>query len=328
MKKEEVKARFHLKFRTADVLKALERADEAEAAYKKAGGWVYWGWHQKPVLAVNVKSCVFDRPPEIKTEDAETEYMLRDWELSGFWEFDLNPDFDEGLHESLGTDTYHFPKINSAGRSGGNLIFDNSGSKYLHDRAIAMMHQDKTAEQVLAEELDCYSEEYWEEESGFEIQDAIDEITHEAGELALFLEDATKWVKHVVACQKYREKNLEGKHIEYLEGHVANNRYELFDLANCTAVFNSEEDEVTVSWPQHARVFEDSGDWVDCDEYTPGAKKWGGTITAEGTVKSEEPVFKTWVPGGVETFSFTLTFQEFIDALEPKIAQARRLLNS
>lgn len=329
MKEPEVKARFHLKFRTAEVLQALQRADDAENAFQRAGGFAYCHSYDDTKLAVNVKSYVWGGPPEMKKEPDDKEYTLRCQEMDDFWNFDLSHEEDEGLREGLGTDTYHFPDVNSAGRSGGQLTFSNKENKYLHERAVQMIRQDKTAEQVLADELSCYSEEYWEEESGFEVQGAIDEITHESNELALFFEDALKWLKHVVACKEYREKNLEGKHIEYLEGHVSNLRYELFDLANCTAVFDEKEDEVTVSWPQHARIFEDRATPWDCDEYTPGAQRIGCAVTIDGIIEYNPPKFRVWLPQTEpHTFSFTLKFQEFIDALSPNIPEARRLLNT
>ena len=264
-------------------------------------------------MAVNVKTYVFDTPPELRSGNDEIDIKLQDWEAYDFWEFDMEVD-----KEMLGTALHHFPKVWSAGRCGGHLTFDYDGDRGMHERLIQMIQENRDTETQL-----CYEEEYIDEAhyeeygtgTDLEVADEIESLLYEIENTVTFIEDATKWVEHVVRCKKYREDNLRGVNEDYLQLHVDNERYDIFDLAHCTAVFDGEK--VTVSWPQHARVFKDHGTWVDADAYTPGAVQWSDDGKYRVWVRATEP----------STFWFELTVDEFIEAMDPNIAEARRLLS-
>lgn len=304
------------------VQEALKRAEDALVDFENAGGEVYADLHEK-YLSVNVKTNVFEYPPEIKDDD-EIRHRLWEKEAEDFWQFDMSEDDFRAV--VLGTTVYHFPKVYGAGRSGGHLIFDRKVNRGQHETIIRAIYENRTIEEELSTgDLWRFADDEWEvTDDTSDIDDAVSEIIQELEYATAFLQDATKWVKHVVACKKYHEDNLRGAHFGYLNGLCDIEDFEIFALDHCTAVIDG--DDVTVSWPQHARVFEDAGEWVDCDEFTPGAQPWGAPDDEDGNPVPQKYV--TWVQKQEPTaFSFKVSLDDFIDAVNEDIAEARRLMS-
>lgn len=279
------------------------RADDAMLAFEQAGGGTYRETYGKPYLSVNVKCYDYCSVPEFK-EDETLNSQVDDWERSDFWECDIN-DTPENHDKYFGE--YDFPKCYGLGRSGGHLCFrETEGLAAALQEGVDAVHEYEPSVDPNAWDVD------------------VEELKVAYTDLAEWFESAVKWVEYVKGCMTGRIKNLQGKNRDWLDCHIDNERYELFDFSECTITIAGGK--ATVSWPQHERQFEDSGKWEECQEGDEGAREFTGTVSVEGIDRTTS--YKKWIPTGPETFEFTVTIAQLIECLAPEIARATELLTS
>ena len=253
-----------------EIKEARKRAENALKAFDAVGGIMRRGGG-KHYLALNVKCYDSVEVPEFKDDEALMQQVY-EWEAHDFWNFD----FEDVENHDKYFGEQDLPEIGSIGRSGGHLVF--MGTERAADSF--RVYGSGTIEDALCEMESIDAND----------PDEDPQIISDAYEsLAEYFESATKWVEHVKVVMMGRIKNILGEHKEWIELHIENLRYELFDIGSAT-IIGQGDGTFQVAWPEHARKFKDSD--------------------------------------GEETFSFNVDKETLIDMLAPEVARAAGLLSS
>lgn len=317
-----------------ELVEARERAENAIIEFDKLGDTRHTNRGYGPIhLCVNVKVRRYplDGPPEIKESMHERWY---DMQVDDFWNMDF--DGDCIVPEEC---TYQFPKFFSEGRSGGYFCFDSPESKrggaalYAYNQQ-SNWHggsQEPTPEGTLDTAVCAWDDvidpfRWIEEERDFGgdlaqaivwVKEDVDAVTAAYDEMGEFFESATEWAKAVKSQMNYRLDCYEGKDHYALDYLAESEMYEFFDFNNCTIV--TEDDDTTVSWPQHKRQFKDVGNWVECAE--------GDEDALEFQVGKDKPrLFNKFVKGEAKALSFTMPRDELLEQLNEDLANAVRAI--
>lgn len=319
-----------------EVQQALENCMAAIYRFTGEGGEVYCD-RGTYMLSVNVKvNRLVEIAPEFTVED-RWQNALYDLLQERFWNFELSEAHDRDTSkEVVKTETYHFPEVWQYGRSGGHLCFQNDGG-WVHQSAIDIIkladrHYHLSVSEALENELvgDIYRQAgdppAVREQTEADIVEVATEIVENLDYLREFFDDATRWVAFVKKTMSHLLDAYEGKIGWFLDETANNGAYRYFDIAHCTAVIDGEK--ITISWPQHARTWEDNGTWEECRPEDKGAEpefEW-----SEETKKSVATgKFRRWVPSTEkDVYSFNMTYQEFVEAIAPEIVEASHALAS
>lgn len=301
-----------------DLVEARNRAENALIEYDKIGdvrctNRGYGPFH----LCVNVKVRRYPLhcAPEIREDMQERFY---DMQVHDFWNFDFDGDCIAPDHCK-----YEFPKFFSEGRSGGYFCFDSSESKRGGTAIRAFKENDGTVDTALSGWDDVVDPFRWitdvrdfgddEKKRDEWIKEDVENVTNAYTEMAEFFESAIEWVKVVQACMEYRLDVYEGKSWEGLEHLEANQMFEFFDYSACMVEVMG--DDISVYWPQHARVWKDRGEWVVCDKDDPDAIGWQ---VPEG----EPAVWKKFVPGAAQPYRLDMKRDDLVEQFNEDLAEA------
>lgn len=319
----------HPRFRTKAVVKLLTKIETLLTEAMEDGLKLYQE-HSETYLSINVKDYRTDlqQPPEIREDKQQTLYDNRQ---NDFWQWDFDGDC------VACTNTYHFPKIYSEGRNGGHLCFEKGTLECWEALIKAMIYEEKgrngqqrgLEELIVGDEVGEYSwngyRRYrWEEPNTAEINAVKNEIDGFLDGLFTAMHDVREWVRHVKLIMADAIRDVTGQNWEHLNGIAEAGTYDMFDFAHCAAVFNG--DKVTVSWPQHARQWHDyNRKFVRCLKTHNDAYP-----IYDWNEHNRATKIKYWhrlVPSKkMHTFSFTMSLQDFIEAMEPGIVVARKAL--
>lgn len=329
-----MKTEIHPKFlEYPELVEARERAENAIIEYDKHGDVRCTNRSYGPYqLCVNVKVRRYPlhAAPEIKADMHERWY---DMQAEDFWNLDFDGDCiapESCVHE--------FPKFFSEGRSSGYFVFDGLESKRGGPAFSAYKQQannyggsgqtprpEGNIDIALSNFDDVVDPFTWIEENcefnddksrKAHVQEDVDGVTAAYIEMAEVFESAAEWAKVVKSQMEYRLDCYEGKDYYALESLADGEMYDFFDFTNVTVKI--EGDECVVSWPQHARQFKDSGEWVDCEEGDEGAREWG-------TADKKPPGTKVWkkfVPSGPKCFELKMTRDELAEQLNEELHDA------
>jgi hypothetical protein len=321
------RTKIHEKFlEYPELVEARERAENAIIAFDKLGATrctnrSYGPWH----LCVNVKVREYplNCAPEIRESMSERWY---DYQQDDFWNLDF--DGDCIVREEC---PLPFPKFFSDGRSGGYFVFDGNDSKRAAPALNAYNQQasnyggsgqtprpEGNIDIALSQFDDVVDPFKWitevrdfegdEEKEKAWVQEDVDGVTAAYAEMAEVFEAATEWAQSVLDIKKYRLSVFTGKEYEALNSLADQEQYDFFDFEHCTIV--TDGDETTVSWPQHARQFQDCGKWETCEKDDEGAREWH-----DGT-------FKKFIPDEPKVFSFTMPRDSLIEQLNEELHDA------